>query len=90
MTIEETKDTISLWIRSCLTSEQLDLLKRVVIDFIADDRFSIKPERILEVREQLLFAIEEKREDVVIRNQPIFIHHPINHPNQCRLPYQST
>jgi hypothetical protein len=34
MTLQETKDIITLWINSCTTSEQLDLLLEVMDKFI--------------------------------------------------------
>lgn len=36
MTLQETKDIITVWINSCTTSEQLDLLTEVIKRFVVD------------------------------------------------------
>lgn len=63
MTLFETTQTITGWIRSCTTADQLDLCKDIVVDYVVN-RFSrpdIDPVDLINAKMDLGELIDERR-----------------------------
>ncbi len=68
MTLEQTKETFLIWVKSCQTEEQLRLLEAIANEFIVQRFITSSPQEVIHASSDIVVAIYRKKEKMLIEH----------------------